>query len=311
MANRNYSCTQLELYAVAKAGWASYGRNQASFGIFRPIYSANYGLQRLAEITTAENMPDEQARNSASEVARVNLAARGKVCLDNWQMLKRYIINAFQPQFHKAKLEEAGSTLYEKASGENWEVLNGLNVAGSQFIAVNNTALAANQNMPASFPGNFNNAKNAFATDYTTFLSSESNSRLQADAKIVANNNLHKLLMAMFLDGQEIFKSNPTLAKQFIFDDVLKLISSPGAAGLKGIIINRADNAPLAGVTITIVELNKTVQSVADGSYEFSRIQSGDFTIRFEKAGFTTVQLNAFRIATGTTVTKDVVMTSL
>lgn len=310
MAKREYNTTQLELYAAAKAGWASFARNQVAFGIFRPIYTAVFGQQRIAEITAAENLPDEQARNSTTEIARINLVNRGKVCTDLWQTLKRYITAAFNEQLQKPKLEEAGSKLYAKAISENWEVLNGLNVAASKFIANNNAALANNQNMPASFPANYNNAKAAFETDYGVFISAESNTVAQTEAKITANNTMYARLISMFLDGQDIFKNNAPLRKEFVFDEVIKLISSPGTAGLKGLIINADAPAktPLANVTVTILELAKTVQSRADGTYQFSAIKAGDFTVKFEKAGFVTLQFDNFTIPTGTTVTKDVAM---
>jgi len=308
MATKNYNCTQPELYAVCRNGWANYNRSLASFTIFRPIYTNPYGLSRIAEITAAELLPDEQTRDAAAESARVTLSLAGEVCLSNWQTLKRYIIAAFQPSYHKSMLEAAGSMLYEQARGENWDVLNELNVSGSRFIAANNTVLSNNQNMPAFFPGNFNNAKTGYEAKYLAFTQAEETAKSQTDAKVVANNNLYSKLISMFLDGQEIFKSNTTLVQEFIFADVLNLITSPGAAGLKGVIRNSAGNAPLEGVTVTIVELAKTAVSDVDGSYDFSRIASGDFTVKFEKAGFTTVTLNAFRIPVGTTVTKDVVM---
>ena len=308
MATNNYPCSQLELYAVCRIGWANYSRQQASFGIFRPIYSVNYGLQRVAEIAAAEQLPDDQRRDAASEAARVNLEAAANTCLHNWQMLKRYIIAAFSPALQKSMLESAGSNYYDAAANQNWDVLNGLNVDGSAFIAANAVVLGNNQNMPAFFAGNFNNAKALFDTNYGLFKQAEEVATSQTDTKITANNNLYSKLISMFLDAQEVLRTNPGLLQQFVFDTVLGLVTSPGTAGLRGVITTGAGNTPLADVTVTIVELAKTVQSAIDGSYDFSRIRSGDFTVRFEKIGFVSVVLNAFRIPTGTTVTHDVVM---
>ena len=90
-----YRCTQPELYAVARTGWASYVANIPAFGAYRGYYNAAYGTAAVAAIATAEALPDAQARYANTEVYRTELVAIADDCLARWQTLKRYILTSF------------------------------------------------------------------------------------------------------------------------------------------------------------------------------------------------------------------------
>ncbi|HRG59998.1 MAG TPA: hypothetical protein PK323_13670 [Bacteroidia bacterium] len=53
------------------------------------------------------------------------------------------------------------------------------------------------------------------------------------EAKIIANNKVYSNLISMFLDGQEIYKTNELIRKQFVFEQVLNLVSGTGTASIK------------------------------------------------------------------------------
>jgi hypothetical protein len=200
-----YRCTQAELYAVARTGWASYSANLPAFGAYRGYYDAAYATAALAAIDAAELLPDAQARYANTEVYRTELVALADNCLARWQTLKRYILTSFPEAAQKARLEEAGSLRYEKAANYNWEELRMMNVSASTFLVTHNAALSAGNNMPLAFVATYNTAASAYAAKMQQFLNSEEQGIIDTNTKITANNALYTMLMNMFKDGQEIF----------------------------------------------------------------------------------------------------------
>lgn len=163
MTKANYTCTQPELYAVGRTGWASYSANLLTFEAYRGYYDAAYATAALAAIDAAELLPDAQARYANTEVYRTELVVLADECLALWQTLKRYILTSFPEAAQKARLEEAGSLRYEKARGYNWEELRMMNVSASSFLVTHNAALTAGNNMPLAFLPSYNTAAASFA----------------------------------------------------------------------------------------------------------------------------------------------------
>ena len=306
METNNYKCTQAELYAVARTGWASYTSQLASFGSYRGYYDAAYATAALAAIDAAELLPDAQARYANTEVYRTQLATLADDCLARWQTLKRYILTSFIAVEQKARLEEAGSLRYEKAANYNWEELRMMNVSAATFLAIHNAALTAGNNMPATFAPSYSSAATDFAAKMQQFLNSEEQGVIDTNAKIAANNALHTTLMNMFKDGQEIFKSQEQIKRQFVFDTVLGLITNPGAAGLRGKVISSLDGSPIIGAIVSVLEIGTSTTTDGDGNYLLKPIPVGRLSISFVAAPqYNDKVIQNINISTGLTSTLD------
>jgi hypothetical protein len=286
MTRPNYRSTQQELYTVCRLGWQSCTQYLGDFADFKARYNAGFIADRLAEVEAASNLPDDQARGSQSETLRIQLGQAAQDCLSGWQKLKRYIADAFPPEFQKAKLEAAGQNYYEKAGSNNWDSCRGLITSGNNFIALHLAELTANENMPPTFQTNFSNTKNTFEKLHQEFLKSEEAGSLSTENKLTANNNIYDKLISMYLDGQEIFKNNETIKKQFTFEQTLGLASGNNAAGIKGQITNSADGTPIANASIAIKDSNKIALTDAEGKYQLSPVPSGIYTIVITAEGF-------------------------
>jgi len=220
-----YNCTQLELYAVCRIGLGSYREQLADFTAFKAFYDAAFGNDFEAAIEAAAALPDFQARDETSETANIFLGEKGTECANKWQDLKRYITTTTGWKLiQKPKLEAAGSTLYQKASHENWEVLKGLMITASSFIANNDVELKADGNMPNAFQGQFNTLKDDYCDLYDEFTDAEQDSKGGTDEKVNANNAINKTLAIINGDGQAIYRNDAALEDRFIFDVVLKIV---------------------------------------------------------------------------------------
>ncbi len=213
MAKPNYNCTEQELYTICTTGWNSVTQHLTRFTAFKAKYVATLVTTRLASVVIASELPDEQQRNSDYETASIELRKIGRTSCDKWQMLKRYIADAFPADQQKPMLEAAGFNYYDKAGSGNWDSVKGLMTSGSTFITAKLADLTANDNMPLTFQVEFD----ALKTDFNKFIQAEEESRVGQDTKINANNAIFADLMSMLLDGQEIFKKEEALLKQFVF----------------------------------------------------------------------------------------------
>ena len=309
MATPNYHCTQQELYTILETAWNNCKREQLRFATFKAKYTIPYIDGKLLDVITTKEIPDEQARNEAAETARIHLSAAGILCLNKWQLLKRYIADAFPKELQKPKLESAGSDYYLKASQENWDSLSGLLTSAMQFINTNLAALTAADNMPPAFQTEFQTLKSDFETKHQTFLAAEETEVSGAEIKVNANNQVHAEAMKMLLDGQEIFKNEEATQKQFIFAELLYLASGTGTAGVKGHVTSAPANTPLENVKVGIPAKNKIVQTNETGFYQFLQLAAGKYTITFELEGYQTHTEIQFDIKVGTVSTLNVELT--
>lgn len=304
MLNAKYHCTQLELYAVSRLGWANCRKQLSRFSSFKPYYTTGYIDDRIAEIAVAEKLPDIQARGEAPETDRIILSRRADACLHHWQLLKRYIADAFDEELQKTKLESAGANLYRSASRESWDVVKGLMTAGEEFIGNHLAKLSDNNNMPAGFPAEFTAVKDDFESLYETFMAAEEAAVLGTERKIAANNNVHDKLMSMLLDGQELIVKSEALHQQFVFDSLLGLVTGPGDAGVRGRVEDENNNSPLPGATVIIPDQAKSMVTDENGNFELPHLRSGNVAVKVEKPGFVTRQLEV-DIPVGTITTQN------
>lgn len=309
MTTPKYNCTQQELYTIAKVAWQSNLQHLVDFNDFKTKYDNAYATARLAEVNAAESIPDEQARNAASEINRIILEEAAVACLNAWQKLKRYTADAFPVAYQKVKLEESGSDYYLKASQSNWESVQGLMSSGENYLIKNQTALVANNNMPAAFSATFTALKTDFNTKLTTFLDSEEIAKQGTQAKVSANNNIYSFLIDMMLDGQEIFKTDEAIRSQFIFSDVLYLVSGAGSAGFKGIVTSTDGITPVKGAIISIIGKTNTATSDTDGKYNYSPIASGTYNLTITATGYADLLVTDHKVLVGTISTLNIKLT--
>ena len=227
MIVNNYKFSQQELYTIAETATNSLEQHLTDFSAFKARYDATFVTSVRTEIENARNLPDSQARSTAAEIARLQLVDLNTEALNKFQSLKRYIVDAYPEQQHKALFEAAGQNYYLKASQLNWDSTKGLLSAASQFITNNTVTLTANQNMPVTFENDFITIKTTFEAKHQEFFQAEEEARIQTQTKVSANNNLYDNVVKFCLDGQEIFRNNEAIRKQFVIADLLLLASGP------------------------------------------------------------------------------------
>lgn len=303
-----YRCSQDELYTALKMGWNSCEEYLTDFADFKARYTPTYITEQRSALAAALAMPNDQARSEVAETLRIQMLDQATQCRNLWQRLKRYIADAYPQKLQKPKLEAAGSDKYEKASNNNWDSLQALMQAGSNFITQNLPDLTANQNMPLVFPDKFKTAQTTFDALHQQFLASEEQARLKTQTKQTANNRLYTDLISMLLDGQEIFKDNPALVKQFIFAELLYRISGAGTAGIRGYITDKNTTFALPNVSVTIINTTLNTLSNPEGKYEINQIAAGIYTLKFEKIGYQTQIIENHEIKIGTKSKIDIVL---
>jgi hypothetical protein len=309
MAKANYNCAEQELYTCCDTGWISCEQHQTNFVNYKPKYTLPFIQARRDDINAARALPDEQQRNDAYETSRIQLLALGKQSCDAWQTLKRYISDAYPPELQKSKTEAAGQNYYTKASANNWDSVKGLLTSGSTFITANLAALTANDNMPPAFQAAFDAIKLDFEKKHNEFIQAEEEARIGAETKILANNKIYADLISMLLDGQEIFKNEEAIRKQFIFAELLYLASGAGTAGFKGTVTPIGSTLGLEAVTVSIKDNGKTATTNSEGKYEINQLPAGTYTIKFNKEGYLETVISNFIVKVGTVSTLNAELT--
>ena len=289
-----YQCTQAELYAICRIAWANCLIHLARFFQFKTFYTQQFIDDRVAEVDDAASLPDSQMRGEASEIAHIQLKEKADLCLIAWQSLKAYIQDSFTNQ-QKPKLEAAGSKLYHKAANYDWESITKLMGQATQFITDNNTALLNNGGMPPTFQAEVDALELDFNTIYQTFQIEQQGAEVLTTTKINANNLIFDKLMKMLSDGKKIFRLERAIQEQFIWEQILELVTPTTPQPKETLIFSSKQNpvAPLGiayigadGETInhiwgdntpdTLITVNSLTPTVASHTYG----SIGNYTIK-------------------------------
>ncbi|MGN6341547.1 MAG: hypothetical protein ACTHMD_10225 [Flavisolibacter sp.] len=103
------------------------------------------------------------------------------------------------------------------------------------FITNNLEDLKANDNMPERFQAAFK----ADGDDCIALSAQFANINIQKQnatgVKLDANNSIHLGVMEMLKDGQQIFKDDPLLKRQFTFRYLVKMYKGERPASLKAL----------------------------------------------------------------------------
>jgi hypothetical protein len=251
---RNFGCSEKDLYTIISMGWASFLAFLPFFTAFKTYYTQTYGNDQLAALAAARLLPDEAARDEVHKSLRNELAAIAVVAINKWSDMGSHIRDAFNPDQYEDKRNAAGHGYFEDALKFDWDAVNRLLDRGLSFLTDNEAALLA-AGMPTDFISDYTTAKNAVAAKYLQFGQAEEESKRLTDVKTDVNNDMHKTLTDMFEDGKKIFRNNAAVREQFTFDIILGLISGGGTTPSTGMkfygLVTDASGNPIVGATVS------------------------------------------------------------
>ena len=287
--NKDYPCSQKDLYSVLETAWGNNGVHLARFTSYKALYTLPFKTNALAAIATAKAMPDDDARSGASELLHIGLVNMGKICLQNFQFLKGYIDTAFTDiAVQKVQYVIAGQNSYRDASRGDWESMVSLNTSAKNYLANagNVTALTAGNNMPPTFVATQKTGSDNFDVQYNSFKLAEETS-VETANKIKANNLCYHAGISMLNDGQKIFMNEPEILTKFVFSNLLALINPP-VAGIKGNIKEAVTNAVVPNVVLTAQKEGGVAQPIevdVDGVFG-EQLSEGKYSIRVSAVGY-------------------------
>ncbi len=294
----NYSTPQEILYSVCLAAWNVCSDNLQKFTDLKAFYTEAFITSSLASVNAAKLLPGSRQTVAARKEARINLTNGTRQVQTNWQLLKVYITKAFSKDLVKTKLEAAGSALYTKASVDNWSAVRSLIDTANTFITNNLDALTANDNMPASFQTVFHEDGTSCIDLSILFAQIDMAKEMATTQKLEANNAIYASVIEMLKDGQQIFKDDAAVKRQFTFSYLVSLYQGEGSASLKGYIVNDL-NQPVEGVVIQSQDLKYISITNNKGYYRITRIAEGTYTFNITCPGYEPL-MHIFTFAAGT-----------
>jgi Carboxypeptidase regulatory-like domain len=284
-----YNTPKEVLYSVCMAAWNLCSEHRQKFTGLKPLYTSAFVAGAIDAVQAAKQLPESLQTLATCKVARINLTNSNKQVLANWQLLKRYIIRAFDKDLVKTKLEEAGASLYNKAYDDNWIAVRCLIEAANSFIAANLDELTAGENMPPAFQETFLTGGNNCTECSTLFAQANMQRELTTSIKAAANNNIYKAVMNMLKDGQQIFKDDEAVKRQFTFIYLVFIFRGEGSASLKGYATNNLSQ-PIQGATILSADGKYKATTNAKGHYRISRIAEGTYTFTATCPGYAPIE---------------------
>lgn len=275
-----YKCTQQELYSIANTVYDNLENNLSDFASYKAKYDALF-ITALRDAVTAAQGNASSANITGKHVdLEIDLEPLADKCCKNFQLLKGYIVDAFDEAHHNNQFNAAGQGKYAPAASYNWEYVMGLNSDMKLYISENTSVLTTNGYMPAGFAAQVNADSVNFNGKYADFKNMRQTGVTTAD-RLTANNLIYDDMMKVCADGQRIFADIDEKKKLFVFDVVKALVSPPGSASLKVSLIKAGDNTPLTGKPVSIQAEGGVAKSgVSDdnGEVEFDNIDPGVYS---------------------------------
>jgi len=286
---RMYGIPQEILYTVCLAAWKLCSENLQKFSALKAFYTEAFIATAVQAVRDARQLPESRETIAARTVARIKLQDATRQVQTNWQLLKAYIIIAFEPNMVKTKLTAAGSDLYPRASLDNWSAVRSLIETANLFIAGNLAELMANENMPADFQTTFKANGDTCIELSEIFSKININKEMATGIKIDANCAIYSSAIKMLKDGQQIFKDDANFKKQFTYRYLVSRYRGEGSASLKGYIVNNL-KLPVEGAVIVSQDQKYIATTNSKGHYHIRRIAAGTYTFTVTCPGYEPVE---------------------
>lgn len=298
---RVFGTSQEILYTICITAWNLCSNYLSQFANLKAYYTADFIAASILAVQDAKAMPSTVQTVTDRKAARIALVTSTKQVQANWQLLKVYIMKAYDKSMVQTKLDAAGASFYNKASVDNWSGVRSLIDAANTFIAANLGGLMANENMPATFQTKFQNDGDSCINLSGIFFALNMQKQMATSAKIDANNVIYSSVIEMLKDGQQIFKDDAAIKKLFTFSKLASVYQGEGSASLRGRIINNL-NMPVEGATVTSRDQKYAATTNAKGHYRITRIAEGSYAFTISCPGYTPVdQVIAFTAGTAST----------
>jgi hypothetical protein len=304
-----YGIPQEILYTVCIAAWKLCSANLTKFTALKAFYTEAFVTNALTAVRAAKDLPEIRQTIAARKEARINLAAATRQVRGNWQVLKVYITKAFEESMVKAKLDAAGAGLYSKASVDNWSAVRSLIDAANTFIAANLDQLTANGNMPADFQTTFKTAGDACIDLSVIYSKANMAKEMATGIKADANNAIYASVIEMLKDGQQIFKDDAIMKRQFAFSYLVSMHRGDGSASLRGTIVNSL-KMPVEGAVIVSDDQKYIATTDRKGYYRINRIAAGTYTFTITCPGYNP-RVEVITLAAATASRGDFELTNL
>jgi len=289
-----FKCSFDEFFLACRLVLLSMKENIADFTEHKTFYTIAFVDDMLLELDALELLPDEEQREGQRERLLVDMKRKTKRSVRRLEnRLRSYIEEAFERDEQKSALEEAGFKHYEKAMQCNWEEVKGMLNKGNTFVGTHSAVLTTPGGMPALFVTDYSALKIEMIDKITLFLGLRQGTKEMTEARTVACNEFFLKIRKIMDDGQVIFAEQPAKKDRFVWDSVLKIVTPPGAAGLRGSIKDGLTLEPIGGA---LVEFRDGVNPVIEvstnalGRYDSGNLAVGNYTVKITKAGYAVIE---------------------
>jgi len=309
MSPRKYACTQRELYAVCASGWESCNQNLEKFTSFRPLYTSAFIEAKLKEIADVSALPHRSKRSAKQDLARTELKNKLTECHDAWKKLKLAVPALWPADQHEAHYKDMGRAFYRDSLKMKWEACTGLMDSALSFVQEHAALLQGSERLGPQFVDDFKLLTESLRLQLQKYVSKLKDEGQGADEKVQGCNAIHKELMLMFADAKIIFKNDPVKLKNFIFEAQIDLVSGQNSAGIKGMISNgQLPVSQIEGLLLTLAENGDEAYVEDDGTYRFSQLAAGKYTMQVNAPGYQEQLINDIAVNTGAYSTRNITL---
>lgn len=268
--------------------------------LISPKFTVDYVDDMEDRIAAAEALPNDKVRYAPVRLKQKLLSELVNRCCDKWQFLKQYIEIAFPKETANTVLVAAGLALYKETGkwSHNYDKIATMMQSGIKVLTDKATELLANNNMPASFPAEFQAVYDDFEVARQELLQLEDVAMQQTELKMKSLNEVYgDMINAMKLGGKQ-YQNEPVMIQLFTFVDRLKAVRGDRDSGLKVLFMDINGN-PVPDVRVSTLQYGGRSEVSNKKGRCVVKVPSGKCDFSIEKEGFVPLVLEKVQIKVG------------
>lgn len=294
MATRNYKMADADMFQYSRTYRQHFINHQASFSALDPDFNAPYAENWLAAVEASESQETAETRDDQLQQETADVEEMMKLARAKHGEMKYFILKAFKTKpniadkFGLDNYEEAGASQAKMAAYmQNLYNLSNSGAYKPALLAAGCTQLRIDDILTI---------KSNLSTQDTEQNVFKTNEPVATVERINRHNETWEFSQRVNEASKVIFAEQAELLNLFLFP---RHSEDSSAFNLVGTARNTADNTALAGVAVEILGLGLTTTTDSSGEYGFGAVPAGTYSVKFSKAGFQDLTLQADVPASG------------
>jgi Carboxypeptidase regulatory-like domain len=290
-------CALVYFWEYANLSWKYCEQHIDRLSLTAPYLTKDYVAERLLNIKTVKELPNNSTRLSNKSRALVTVEADRQKVLSLATNLENALYIAYKatPSLVPIERKNAGINNLREATSHNWPAVSTFLTTVKNYFTANGQKLVDAKAIAADFDKLLDTAQTEFEASYNLYLALDKDAEDGTSKVATGVDDIILEIQLMQRVGKQVFEYEPDLYKLFTRDHVLAVVRSKHPAGLDGTtamppIEGSKKGQPLANILVEVLGVEgKSAITNKQGRYIIKQLAAGEYMVRYSGEGIGTL----------------------